>query len=338
MTQNNRPSSRNSAFFLTLVVSLAVLAACDFEGSARWPSFTVSFDLNGGTGEAAPITVNMGFEATLHDGIGLFRTRYAFIGWNTSFDGRGETFSAGASYMLIEQITRDGDTPAEHLTLYAMWAPRRGTLVPGTNLASRLSWLQANARSGGEYFMELYGMTPIVHHSLYFDGRSDVTITLIGIGSLIIGIPSNAVGLFSIGSGVTLILDNVTLAGRTNIWHTPRLVRIGNGGALIMNMGSEITGHNGGGVHVFNGGLFEMRGGRIFGNRSGVGVHVDSGGTFRMSNGTIYGRDMALELRNISALSGSGQRGTFDTGGAFSLLGVLSGTDNTIRIANGTFR
>ncbi|MDR2417480.1 MAG: hypothetical protein LBD79_00310, partial [Treponema sp.] len=108
---------------------------------------------------------------------------------------------------------------------------------------------------------------------------------------------SSAGRLFTIGSSVTLTLDNnVTLQGLTN--NTVPLVQVNSGGTLMMKTGSKITGNNGGasggGVYV-SGGTFTMSGGIISGNSAtgtstsgdaGGGVYV-SGGTFEMSGGTI---------------------------------------------------
>ena len=179
------------------------------------------------------------------------------------------------------------------------------TGVPGTTLADRLAWLRANAQSGGEYLLEISGNEVITPAQAALPaGRTNLTITLRGGGGMqSISLPAapgtaNEGSIFAIGSGVTLVLDsNVTLQGRNN---NDSLVRVGNGGALVMNDGSVITGNRGtirvygGGVRVENGGVFTMNGGEISDNignisSSGGGVFVDSAGIFTMYSGVISG-------------------------------------------------
>ena len=83
---------------------------------AKWDSgsvapYTVTFDINGGTGTTpAAQTAKPGFSITLPGGSGLSRTNYTFGGWNTGADGVGTAYSAGSSYEVI------GDA-----ILYAKW-------------------------------------------------------------------------------------------------------------------------------------------------------------------------------------------------------------------------
>jgi len=81
---------------------------------AKWiVTVTVTFDGNGGTGEApAPQTVRAGNAVTIPGSGGLSRSGFTFAGWNTLPDGTGAHFSAGASY-----------TPTGNFTLYARWIP-----------------------------------------------------------------------------------------------------------------------------------------------------------------------------------------------------------------------
>jgi len=159
-------------------------------------------------------------------------------------------------------------------------------------LKDKFIWLQGNAQSGGNYVLEI-DADEIVNcgylsscFELSYKDKSNITITLKGIGENrtinFVMHPTNSFGKvvyhrgFSIGSGVTLVLDdNITLKGGTQEF---ALVRVGNGGTLVMNDGSVITGainnNNepglrriyGGGVIVFNGGTFIMKGGTISGN------------------------------------------------------------------------
>ena len=74
------------------------------------PSYTVTFDSNGGIGTIAPITVHSGTSITLPDGSGFSKIDYTFGGWNTNSSGTGTTYGASASYPVT------GGT-----TLYAIW-------------------------------------------------------------------------------------------------------------------------------------------------------------------------------------------------------------------------
>ena len=73
------------------------------------PSYTVTFDANGGSGTVSTQSVTPGESITLPDGSGLSRDGYAFGGWTTDASG-GTTYSAGASY-----------TPTGNVTMYAKW-------------------------------------------------------------------------------------------------------------------------------------------------------------------------------------------------------------------------
>jgi hypothetical protein len=108
--------------------------------------------------------------------------------------------------------------------------------------------------------------------------------------------------LFTVESGVTLILENIQLEGSRN---TASLIVVNDGGKLIMRDWAVIARNGnqdkdyGGGVTVNIGGVFEMTGGLIYGNTAidptqeyytssagGGGVCV-RGGTFTMTGGQI---------------------------------------------------
>jgi TolB-like protein len=150
--------------------------------------------------------------------------------------------------------------------------------VPGTTLADQFTWLRTNAASNTNYIIEINGNITLAPQGLTLPpGRGNVTVILRG-NETIRTINLSATGnLFSVHSGVTLILDNnITLRGRSD--NNRPLVVIENGGSLIMNSGSGITGNTGGGVRVNEGGIFTMHGGSISNN---VGL---SGGTARDGN------------------------------------------------------
>ena len=256
---------------------------------ARWvPGFTVTFDANGGDGTVPAQAVLIGSAMTLPDGAGLSRPGYAFAGWNENAAGTGINRNAGSSF-----------TPADNVTLFARWVRDGGVAVPGETLAARLAWLQTNTQTDGSYFVEVTGDEDIAPHALAFSGRTNVTVTLRGVGQRItVGLTANG-SLFTIGPGVTLVLDgNITLHGRPS--NNAALVQVNSGGSLVMNAGARITGNvnttivtanHGGGVRVNASGSFVMNGGDIWGNASaagdGGGVHVATGGGFDMRGGTV---------------------------------------------------
>jgi hypothetical protein len=252
--------------------------------SGEW-DYVVLCDPNEGEWEEDSNTLQVvtpGSSITLPGAGAVTRIGYALGGWNTKADGTGINYSAGESFTLNSDII-----------LYAKWNP-----VPfeTMSLDDKLVWLQVYAENGGSYTIELTGNESIAPQSLSYDGKSNITITLRGVGAnRTISLSSNG-SLFRVGSGVTLVLDsNVTLQGNSS--NTDSLVRVNSGGTLIMNNVSTITGNtapHGGGVYV-DGGTFTMNGGTISGNTAAVfggGVNV-LGGTFTMNGGTISGNTAA---------------------------------------------
>jgi len=147
-------------------------------------------------------------------------------------------------------------------------------------LKDKFIWLQGNAQSGGNYVLEIdddeqfsdrySSFFGSLNTQLSYKDKNNITITLKGIGT------NRTIHYgFTIKSGVTLILDeNITIKRKQDF----AIVEVENGGTLVMNDGSAITGNinnrndpgeriiYGGGVTVFNGGTFIMKGGIISGN------------------------------------------------------------------------
>jgi len=187
----------------------------------------------------------------------------------------------------------------------------------GNTLADKLSWLGRNAVNGRNYIITVTANENLTPQDLSYSDKNisiilkgdtqERTVTLSGNGSL-----------FTINSGVTLILDdNITLKGHDS--NDASLVKVHSGGTLEMNDGSKITGNtnnsgnDGGGVTVgWGGGTFNMKGGTISDNvvlsdGSGGGVSVSgSGSTFTMSGGIISGN-------KAPTWGGGGVRVTFGT-------------------------
>ena len=75
------------------------------------PTYTVSYDANGGVGSVAPATKTQNVALTLPTGSNLSRSGYGFMGWNSAANGSGTAYAAGGSY-----------TANATATLYAQWA------------------------------------------------------------------------------------------------------------------------------------------------------------------------------------------------------------------------
>src|SRR6266581_4067427 len=87
---------------------------------AQWtanPSFTVSFDANGGTGTMAAETHNVPTALTAN---AFTRSGFSFSGWNTAANGSGTAYANGATYPFTASTT-----------LYAQWTPSGGQGVGG---------------------------------------------------------------------------------------------------------------------------------------------------------------------------------------------------------------
>ncbi|MDR0475534.1 MAG: hypothetical protein LBH43_17910 [Treponema sp.] len=196
-----------------------------------------------------------------------------------------------------------------------------------TRLRDKFAWLDAKAESGGNYVVEVYEDSSLGSMSTYavflsYKGRSNITVTLRGVGGRRTITTYQKGGIFVVDSGVTFILDeNIQLQGvsRGNaIDKLNSVVHVNPGGTFIMNDGSGIADNmsyqNGGGVYVANDGTFLMKGGVIERNycyqiqdqalvmstggrsntfaetpRRGGGVYVSVGGTFTKTGGTITG-------------------------------------------------
>jgi fibronectin type 3 domain-containing protein len=215
--------------------------------------------------------------------------------------------------------------------------------IGSQNLASALTYLSipANVQTGHEYFIVLGANESASNIILSYPGKT-VGITIVGLDvERTISSSANSI-LFSVGSGVTLTLDDkITLVGRSI--NSVCLVGV-SGGTLVMNNGAKITGNSssssnssnrGGGVNV-NSGIFTMNGGTISGNTAsyalaaspytggGGGVYV-SGGTFTMEGGTINGNTASGSGSGGGSSSGGGG-GVYVNGGTFTMEGgTISG-------------
>jgi hypothetical protein len=300
---------------------------------AKWENrYTIAFAANGGSGTApASQTVDPGTVITL-PGVGnMSYSGKTFDGWNTNSAGTGTDYAAGSAYTVNADAI-----------LHAKWVSIP-VEPPGGTFESKLSWITSNAESNSNYIINLDYDEGLGPTSLLYTGKSNIILYLRSTAMRTISLSSNG-SLFTIGTGVTLVLDsNITLQGRSS--NSDSLVRINTGGALIMRDGAKISGNtrsfgNGGGV-VVNGGVFTMNGGEISSNTSnyygGGGVYIVSG-TFTMSGGKISD--------NIASNQYYGGGGVCIEGGTFTMKGgEISGNITSsssscgggVYIAGGTF-
>ncbi|MCL2410108.1 MAG: hypothetical protein FWC97_00555 [Treponema sp.] len=181
----------------------------------------------------------------------------------------------------------------------------------------------------------------ILPEFLYFDGET-VEITITGTGETLLLQGTGA--LFRIGNGVTLRLQGVTLQG-LNPNPGGAFVIVENGGTLIMEAGSKITGNintapgtgvnlvnQGGAVRINSGGTFTMNDGEISDNSTIVeGGGVFNLGTFNMNGGTISDNATTSGVVITSGGAGVSNRGTFNLNGGL----ILFNTVNAARGAGG---
>jgi hypothetical protein len=331
-----------------VIACAAALAACELGGTTEWPTYTVAYNANGGSGSMESQVYK--YSETKELSANAFtRDSYFFAGW-------AETPGGAVKYadrQSVKNLTKeDGAT----VMLYAEWKPVSVVDdVPGANLAAKLSWLRTNAQSNTYYTVEVTADESIGPATLPYSNRSNIGIILKGKDTTrIISLSSNG-AMFTVNSGVILTLDNnITLQGRSN--NTDSLVNVFTGGRLVMNAGSAITGNTyhssssgtgygfGGGVYV-GGGTFTMRGGTISGNTAygGGGVYV-GGGTFTMSGGTISG-NTATTTSSYSSYGGGVAvvTGTFTMSGGTISSNTATTTTSSIsfgggvRMSGGTF-
>jgi len=179
-----------------------------------------------------------------------------------------------------------------------------GINLSGNTLAEKLQWLKTNVLNNNfSYFIEVDASEKISPQTLSYEGKEGITIILTGSGGeKFISLLSGNGPLFTIESGVTLLLDN-------NITLLRNSVSV-KGGALVMNVGSEISGNTGRGVYVMSGGSFTMNGGEISGNKGGVSL--SDGGRFTMNGGKIYGNSFSGNAVDSKYYGYWGNYGSYD--------------------------
>ena len=94
-------------------------------------TYNIIFVANGGSGSMAPLTASVGKEITLSQNA-FEKTDYSFVGWNTSADGSGTSYTDKAN--VKDLAPADGS-----VTLYAQWkknTPEPTEITPDTPTAT----------------------------------------------------------------------------------------------------------------------------------------------------------------------------------------------------------
>lgn len=145
--------------------------------------------------------------------------------------------------------------------------------------------------------------------------------------------------ILNVGPGLTLTLQNITLAGVPN--NSYALVNV-EGGELVLGSGAKITGNDnvriaiynnrGGGVHVESGRLtIPDGGGEILSNGAiyGGGVYLNNGAVLAMNGGRISNNNASNNGGGVYCLQNSAQiTGTPKIGNGVGGPGVIAG--NTV--------
>ncbi len=109
------------SIFLTALLAVLFLSACDNQGDTEQPKHTLTYDANHSTAGTAPTQQQFisGDTVLISDNSGsLERTGFTFTGWNTMSNGEGTDYSCDSSHVMSSGIT-----------LYAKWTinPLGGT-------------------------------------------------------------------------------------------------------------------------------------------------------------------------------------------------------------------
>jgi hypothetical protein len=203
---------------------------------------------------------------------------------------------------------------------------RANKLGSATAIAEAVAYINGNGTENAAYTLIIdanQDCNPLTLSAATL--KSGVTLRLKGKGSERVIQLWGSGALFTVGSGITLVLDNhITLKGHGSNYYS--LVSIESGGTLKMRAGSGVTGNSNSGVSV-SGGTFEMSGGTISGNTAssagGGGVNFSGSSTFEMSGGTISG--------NTASAYYSGGSVHYPSGGVyFSGSGIFNMSGGTI--------
>jgi uncharacterized repeat protein (TIGR02543 family) len=137
---------------------------------AQWtplPSYTVSFNANGGTGTMAAETANVPTALTAN---GFSRAGYTYAGWNTAADGSGTGYGDGATYPFTASVTLYAQWTAAYYT--ANFNPNGGTGSMASETANAPTALTPNAYTRAGYVFSGWNTAPDGSGVGYANGSS----------------------------------------------------------------------------------------------------------------------------------------------------------------------
>jgi len=148
---------------------------------------------------------------------------------------------------------------------------------------------------------------------------------------------NNNGSLFTVGAGVTLVLENITLKGRSA--NNAPLVKVNKNGRLVINNGGKITGNNyvtsvdtsgGAGVYM-DGGAMEIAGGEISGNtlNTSTGSNIGGGGVYAVNDSAVLMSGGAIRGNRVTK-SGSNASSAPVYGG-----GIIVGNNSSFEMIDG---
>src|ERR1035438_9845054 len=118
LTYTDSPLTNGTYYYEVQAVNMDGTSVVSNEVSAM-PTFTVTFDSNGGTGTLAPQTETGPAALTLNS---FTNTGYTFTGWNTASGGGGTAYGDGGTFPFTAS-----------LTLYAQWTINQYTVTFNAN-------------------------------------------------------------------------------------------------------------------------------------------------------------------------------------------------------------
>ncbi|MDR1072799.1 MAG: fibronectin type III domain-containing protein [Treponema sp.] len=223
-------------------------------------------------------------------------------------------------------------------TLYYVWvqaltSTRTSPLSEASSGTPQVTWTVNSTDTFAQAVSGINSSTESAHTILLtesvtasgvtFTANVNKTITIKGDASLRSIANAGYSNLFTVSSGITLVLENnIWINGNGKAYNAVYI----NEGSFQMNDGSIISGAERNAVYVWRG-IFTMKGGKISGNtisygsNGGGGVYV-SDGTFTMSGGKISGNTVATSY---------GGGGVYVSDGTFTMSGgKISGNTTTL--------
>jgi hypothetical protein len=232
-------------------------------------------------------------------------------------------------YVWVESVNSGGSSMSASVSV---------SLLPVFNVATSQEFTGAiasiNASSKAKtYFINL--TNNVSSGAVSFTANAAKTIIIKGEGAIRAITNTGTAALFTVPSGITLLLENnLHLNGNAKEYSVVSV----DGGNLVMNAGSRISNAKSSGVRI-NNGTFTMEGGEISGNTTAAtasagGVYVYTNGTFTMKGGMISG--------NTAPYGGGGvyvyTNGTFTMkGGMISDNTAYSSGGGGVYVTSGTF-